>query len=173
MNQNNQITPEDRIKDLHGEILESYSVLGGINHLDGANLPSYPEVADIVNKMMYLFFPGFYNPQQRIFKGNIKHWSGYLLDSVHQKLSMQVQRCVCFGSKDPNHKNHVQEAQSVTLEVLEQIPQIRVMLKKDVEAAFIGDPAAQSHEEVILAYPAVQAIAMYRFAHELYKEKSP
>ncbi|PCI30743.1 MAG: serine acetyltransferase [SAR324 cluster bacterium] len=163
---------EERLKKINQQINETYDLQGGINHVDGINLPSHVEVIDIIKKMMQLLFPGFYGVE-RIHSGNLNSWSAYLLDMVYHRLKRQITRSICFGCDDENHRQHVSEAERITLEVMEQIPRIRTLLKKDVNAAYIGDPAAQSHEEVILSYPAIQAIAMYRVAHELYLRKVP
>jgi serine O-acetyltransferase len=70
-------------------------------------------------------------------------------------------------------QNCEKEAEQVTLDLLTQLPDLRRKLQLDVEAAFRGDPAAKSHEEVILAYPGLEAIAIYRFAHELWIRNIP
>ena len=64
-------------------------------------------------------------------------------------------------------------AQEVTKHLLTQLPKIREMLKGDVKAAFNGDPAAKSYEEIVISYPGITAIAVYRIAHELYREDVP
>ena len=74
---------EERLKEINQEINETYDLQGGINHVDGINLPSYVEVIDIVKKMMQLLFPGFYGVE-RIHSGNLNSWSAYLLDMVYQ-----------------------------------------------------------------------------------------
>ncbi|MDT8446154.1 MAG: serine O-acetyltransferase EpsC [bacterium] len=163
---------EERIRAAHQGILETYEIHGGINHIDETNLPSVGEVVDIIKKTMFLLFPGFYN-LEKIHKGNLESWSGYLLDSLFERLYRQITKSICFVDRDSPHSKHVSEAERVTLEILESIPKIRSLLKKDVSAAYFGDPAARNHEEVILSYPSVQAVAMYRFAHEMYLRDVP
>jgi len=53
------------------------------------------------------------------------------------------------------------------------LPKIRELLKGDVAAAFGGDPAAKSFEEIVISYPCIMAIATYRIAHELYLKQVP
>lgn len=163
---------EERIKAAHRAILETYEIHGGINHIDQTNLPSVGEVVDIIKKTLFLLFPGFYNIE-KIHTGNLGSWSGYLLDSLFERLLRQVTKSICFVSKDTSHTEHIRQAEKITLEILEAIPAIRTRLKKDVTAAYYGDPAAINHEEVILSYPSVQAVAMYRFAHEFYLRDVP
>ena len=162
----------DRLGEIHSRLLETYEIHGGINHVDGTNLPSSAEVIDIIRKLMYILFPGFFGGE-RVHGGNLKNWTGYILDSIFHRLKRQIARSVCFSWGGDDHENHACEAEKITLEVLEKIPKIRELLKKDVQAAFSGDPAANSHEEVITSYPSIQAIALYRIAHELYVRDVP
>ncbi len=161
-----------RLQRINKEISNTYDLEGGINHIDGINLPSNVEVIDIILKMMQLLFPGFYG-SERIHSGNLKNWSAYLTGLIFERLQRQIARSICFAANDGEHRKHSDEAVRITLEVLEAIPMVRLLLKKDVIAAFRGDPAAQSYEEVIMSYPAIQAIAMYRIAHELYIRNVP
>jgi serine O-acetyltransferase len=64
-------------------------------------------------------------------------------------------------------------AENVTQHLLTELPKIRQMLKGDVGAAFDGDPAAKSYEEIVISYPCISAIATYRIAHELYLKQVP
>ena len=157
---------------IHQEILQTYDLEGGINHVDGINLPSDVEVTECVKKLMNLLFPGFYIPD-KIHAGNLKHWSGNLLDQIHGRLLGLVTKSICFGFPDCPHADHVAKAEQVVMELLGSIPQIRRLLKLDVNAAYMGDPAASSPEEVIVAYPSIQAVAMHRIAHELYLSEVP
>jgi len=64
-------------------------------------------------------------------------------------------------------------AENVTQRLLARLPKIRELLKGDVGAAFDGDPAAKSYEEIVISYPCITAIATYRIAHELYLKQVP
>ncbi|OGG93553.1 MAG: hypothetical protein A2527_11640 [Candidatus Lambdaproteobacteria bacterium RIFOXYD2_FULL_50_16] len=172
MSEELQKSREDRVRQLHHSILETYEIHGGINHIDETNLPSVGEVVDIIKKMMFLLFPGFYNIE-KINKGNLESWSGYLLGSLVERLERQITKSVCFVRREQPHSEHLAESGGATLEILEEIPKIRQLLKLDVAAAYFGDPAARSHEEIILSYPSIQAIALYRVAHEFYRRDIP
>jgi len=65
------------------------------------------------------------------------------------------------------------KANRIVKELVEALPEIRKMLHTDIEAAFDGDPAASSNEEILLSYPSVEAMSIHRIAHELYKNKVP
>ncbi len=161
-----------RLSQIHQELLETYDSEGGINHVDGINLPSNVEIIDVGQKLLHLLFPGFFTGE-RVHAGNLKNWSGYMLDQVHQRLLAQVTKSICFGYPNEPHSRHVEQAKDAVMGFLESLPQIRRMLKLDVHAAFMGDPAARSHEEVIVSYPSVLAVALHRVAHELYLKEIP
>jgi len=95
---------------------------------------------------------------------------GTLLDGVLTKLSEQIVRALrherCRGDVDFDCEA---EAEAKAVELLRRIPQIRSLLERDVEAAFRGDPAAKSHYEIIFCYPGLEAIGIFRIAHELHK----
>jgi len=162
----------ERLQTIHQEILETYDLEGGINHVDGINLPSNVEIIDVVQKLLHLLFPGFYTVE-RVHGGNLKNWSGYILDNVHQRLLTQVTKSTCFGFPSESHAKHLERAQESVMGFLESIPQVRRLLKMDVHAAYMGDPAAKSHEEVIVSYPSILAMALHRLAHELYIRDVP
>ena len=65
------------------------------------------------------------------------------------------------------------EAESITLAFMQRVLHIREMLTTDLEAAYLGDPAARSVEEILLSYPSVEAVSTYRIAHELFVLKLP
>ncbi len=65
------------------------------------------------------------------------------------------------------------KANGIVKELVESLPGVRRLLHTDIEAAFDGDPAAGSNEEILLSYPSVEAMSIHRIAHELYKKKVP
>ncbi|MBQ8587755.1 MAG: serine acetyltransferase [Clostridia bacterium] len=77
---------------------------------------------------------------------------------------------ICMNLSEDNSEDN---AKRIVMEFFCDIPLITDMLKKDVTAAYEGDPAAKSHEEIMLAYPAFEAITIYRLAHKLYSLKVP
>lgn len=161
------------IRRVQAEILATYHEDGGTNHLDEKNLPTRAEVMELVNRILRLIFPGFYDGDDNIHRGNVESWCGYQLDKIHQGLARQLARCACIGCMGQEMQKTLARAEHVSLDFISSLPKVRRLLHKDVRAAYIGDPAAASVEEVILAYPSIQAIAMYRLAHELYLRGVP
>jgi len=152
-------------------ILDSYRDLGGINHLEGPNLPSQQSVARIVDDLESLVFPGFH-AEQNLDLAGLRWAIGEKVASVFRALSAEVERSLrytCRIVKDcARHEDCRGEAEELVHELLAKIPEIRRTVSRDVEAANRGDPAARSSEEVILAYPGVEAIMVHRIAHELW-----
>jgi len=152
------------------KILRNYETFGGMDHLIGKDLPAKKVVIEVLEDLLTIFFPGYLG-KTGITKSNIKYFLGNALNSVYTRLTGEVEKslkCICRKVKEcPEDVCH-RRAQVVVKELLEKIPEIRSLLSGDIEAAYNGDPAAVSTEEVILSYPCVLAITTYRIAHELY-----
>jgi serine O-acetyltransferase len=158
----------ETVTKLTNELVASYARVGGINHLDGKNLPSKRAITAITMDLLRLLFPGYFD-EQPVHSSEIKAETATLLDSILGKLEDEVRKSLEYSPPDglPKKKTTA-AAHSITLEFLESLPRVREILKTDVEAAFDGDPAAASKEEVLVAYPFIEAIAVQRLAHELY-----
>jgi len=155
---------------LTNELVASYARVGGINHLDGKNLPSKRAITAITHDLLRLLFPGFFD-EKLIHSSEIKVETAALLDSVLGKLEDEIRKSLEYNPPEKLSKRDVTKvAHEWTLEFLHTLPQIREILATDVEAAYKGDPAALSKEEVIVSYPFIEAIAVQRLAHELYKK---
>jgi serine O-acetyltransferase len=158
----------ETVTKLTNELVASYARLGGINHLDGKNLPSKRTIADITCDLLRLLFPGFFD-EKLIHSSEIKVETAALLDSVLGKLEDEIRKALKYHPPEYLPKKDITKvAHDLTLEFLDCLPRIREILHTDVEAAFDGDPAAASKEEVLVSYPFIEAIAVQRLAHELY-----
>jgi len=153
---------------LTGQLVASYARVGGINHLDGKNLPSKRAIALITADLLRLLFPGYFD-QKVLHSSRIRAATSSLMESVHRRLETEVYRSLEYAPPaDAKTEDLRRLAHCLTNEFLGRLPPIRGLLQTDVEAAYGGDPAALSREEVIVAYPFVEAIAVQRMAHELY-----
>jgi len=153
-------------------MVESYGSDGRTRHIDRTYLPSRAETVAIIHLLLELAFPG-YHGRQNLTQHNVKYHVGELLPKLGEKLYTQIDQALCYkeeveGRAAPGKRPCSQRARQITLAFLERIPAIREMLAGDVQAAYDGDPAAVNTDEVILAYPGVLAVAVYRFAHELH-----
>ena len=149
-------------------LLESYRSHGGINHLDGVNLPSQGSVNQLAADCMHLLFPGYFE-ESAVTQREVPALVDRLLARIEKRLAAEVEKCLRFAQ--------VAEAAALAREhttaFLAQFPELRQIIKTDVDAAYAGDPAARSVEEIILAYPCVLAISLQRLAHVLYHLKVP
>jgi len=163
----------DPVTQLTSELIASYARVGGINHLDGKNLPSKRVVATITKDLLRLLFPGFFD-EKLIHSSELRAETAVLLDSVIGPLEDEIRKSLEYQPPaDLPKKEITSAAHALTLEFLGCLPCLREVLQTDTEAAFDGDPAALSKEEVIVAYPFIEAIAVQRLAHQLYLKNVP
>ena len=157
------------------EIIGNYETFGGMDHLEGKDLPAKKVVIGVLEDLLTMFFPGYLG-KTGITKSNIKYFLGNTLTSVYTRLTGEVDKSlkyICRKIKECPEDICQKRAQVVVKELLEKIPEIRSLLSGDIEAAYNGDPAAVSTEEVIISYPCVLAVTTYRIAHELYLRGVP
>ena len=158
----------ESITQLTNELIASYAKVGGINHLDGGNLPSKFAIASITTDLLRLLLPGFFD-EKPVQTAELKVEISMLMDSVSGRLEDEITKSIEYKPPGNNAANPRQLARELTAEFLGSFPSIRELLRTDVEAAYAGDPAAISHEEVVVAYPFIETIAVQRMARQLYR----
>jgi len=154
-------------------ILDSYQESGGINHLDRSNLPSKQAVSVLCSELLHLLFPGFFS-EEAVSSEELPGAAQEIIDQIGGQLEAAIS--VSLKIREGAGKGETElrgEAVSITERFFEGIPAVRALLKTDVEAAYAGDPAARSLEEIVLAYPGLEAVAIQRSAHLLYKAEVP
>lgn len=149
-------------------ILESYCLTGAINNIDGSNLPSKRAIAQICEDLLQLLFPGFHD-EEPIHSRHLRRVTAYRVGNIFEKLLDEIAKSMRI--RDPRCPKAA--AQSAVNALFRSLPDVRALLVTDVEAAYGGDPAAFGAEEVILAYPFLEAVAIQRAAHVLYGECVP
>lgn len=161
------------LSQLTDRLVDSYRHVGGINHLDGKNLPSKRAVALITMDLLRLLFPGFFD-DKLVHSSEIRAQVSKLLQDVAVNLEAEIAKSLEYNPPGELPKKDLRPvARAYTIEVLDSLPSIRDLLQTDTEAAYNGDPAALSKEEVIVAYPFIEAIAVQRLAHALYLKHIP
>jgi len=183
------MTNEERttkLRRITRDIVDTYRTSGGINRIGEKNLPSRQVVVAILDEMLAVVFPGYHGaPVPK--DADLELLVGARLDSVSQHLADVIEHtlefchhlpCECeklWAIADvPQDKDRfAAAARNVTMAYLDLLAGIRELLNKDVEAAFAGDPAAANTEEIIICYPGIQAIAIHRLAHPLYRMGVP
>ena len=157
-------------KHLLAPILESYRDVGGINHLDRANLPSKRSIAILCEDLLHILFPGFFS-DEAVSAEELPEAAQEIIDQIADRLEPEIAVSLRKGAGDS--KEIRDRAVAATEKFIQGIPCVRFVLKTDVEAAFAGDPAARSLEEIVLAYPGLEAIAIQRSANLLYRDDVP
>ncbi|MDR2203370.1 MAG: serine acetyltransferase [Nitrososphaerota archaeon] len=157
------------------QIVANYDIFGGMDHLEGKDLPSKKIVIEVLEDLFSVLFPGYFGDTE-ISKVNIKYHLGTKLMTIYTRLTSEIEKSLKYICRNINECPRdicQRRAQIVTKELLEVLPEIRSTLSSDIEAAYNGDPATVSTDEVILSYPCVMAITTYRVAHELYTRGVP
>jgi serine O-acetyltransferase len=153
------------MRDAIEELLHTYGETGGINYLAAAaSLPSRLSIEAACTELMSLMFPGF-RSEALVSSEDLADTTRIRVRHLHARLKTEI--CRSLGRIPPDQETEA-KAEEVLTEFFKQLPSVRRMLWTDIDAAYEGDPAATTYEEIILAYPALEAIAIYRTAHLLY-----
>jgi serine O-acetyltransferase len=155
-------------------LLESCHIVQGFDHVDPAPMPSTKSVVGIIQQIRRIIFPGYFtqtviSPSR--FKYCLQQEATALFEGLSHQIILSVQHdCLrydqpCYGC--------VELGQKRALQLIQTLPKLRALLVKDVRAALQGDPAAKSYDEVIVSYPGLLAITVYRMAHEIYQLAVP
>ncbi len=159
----------DRLPAIAEKIIDNCFSDDGYTHVDYEPIPSKQSVIDIIEKFREVLFPGYFT-KEKIDPVNLKYYLGQavsvLFDMISEQVSLSI-RHDCFRYNQPCSECR-DRGHEVALTLLENIPAIRRALAADVQAAFDGDPAAKSTDEIIFSYPGIFAITVYRVAHKLY-----
>jgi serine O-acetyltransferase len=164
-----------RLKEALPEITEAlvgtYTECSRTSHLGHKPLPSREVIVEVLDDLMDILYPGYWR-RQNLHIGNVEYHVGDVIDRLHDKLTTQIARALRHeaecGSEGPAAPFDAEAvAQQKTVELLRALPELRLMLEQDVQAAFEGDPAAKSYQEIIFCYPGLEAVSVYRIAHQM------
>jgi serine O-acetyltransferase len=135
----------------------------------GRVLPSRDLVVQAAEDLRSALFPGYFSVQD-LNEENMRFHVGATLDRVMYSLQEQIKRGLCFvcDHDGPECPSCIDKAAVITRDFLERLPRIQHILATDVQAAYLGDPAATSTDETIFCYPGILAVSYYRLAHELH-----
>lgn len=163
---------KERLPELTDRIVSTYAEVNSIHHLGHCPLPNYEVIIWATEQLKEILFPG-YRRRDGLHLGNVTYHVGDLIDKLHDELTIQIARSLCHEAKantqcDPQKRFDFESlGQAKTMAFLEQLPRLRKILALDVQAAYDGDPACKSLDEVIFCYPGLEAITVYRLAHLL------
>jgi len=165
---------DQKIKDIVDQIIQTYKGDTGINFIEVSDLPVRDKILEVLDLLIEILFPG-YTGKRSVKKSNIEFIVIDILYHVYSELTEQIERAYKYQCRmqDCDTGDCRAMAEEAALYLLTQLSKIRELLKGDVGAAFDGDPAAKSYEEIVVSYPCITAIATYRIAHELYLRQIP
>ncbi len=165
---------EQEIGEITREILKDYQSDRAIDNLDIFNQPNKDLIIDMTKKLQRICYPGYF--RDHVYKVyNVQTNLGTLMEDVIYNLNKQISLVLRYNElySDCSEEIVSTKAEQLSLEFLKRIPHVRALLDTDLQAAYDGDPAATSIDEIIFAYPGIQAITIFRLAHELYDLKVP
>jgi serine O-acetyltransferase len=155
-------------------IVESCHDEGCFEHIDAELIPSLESVIDILTRLREILFPGYFS-EEKLDPANLRYQVGQSVDVLFESLSEQITHSLrheCLRYDQP-----CIECVSLGYEeastFLKSIPKTREVLATDVRAAYEGDPAAKSYDEIVFSYPGIFAISVYRMAHQLFEQQIP
>ncbi|MEW5851958.1 MAG: serine O-acetyltransferase [Myxococcota bacterium] len=166
------VSRSETLPELVNAMLESYRSDQRAHRVNRRFLPARDEIVEILQLLLQLLYPG-YHGRQDLTDENVAYHVGVTLTAVREKLCTQIALCLCHETEVcgecPEPHGSDTRARELADSFLTRLPDIRRALIGDVQAAFDGDPAAMNLDEVILAYPGVLAISVYRLAHVLHE----
>jgi serine O-acetyltransferase len=161
---------------LVARMVKSYQSDARTQCIDRAFLPSREAIVGACELLLELTYPGFFGRKQ-LTRHNITYHVGELLPRLYDQLTAQILECMCFERESRDGGAGAaptrDDAGALAERFIEHIPNVREVLADDVQAAYDGDPAATGTAEVLLAYPGLIAITIYRYAHVLYELAVP
>ncbi|MFM8893039.1 MAG: serine O-acetyltransferase, partial [Planctomycetia bacterium] len=182
---------KEQLPELTRRIVETYEDVPTIHYLGHCQLPNYEAIVAACEDLKEILYPG-YRRRENLHMGNVTYHVGDLVDGLHDKLTTQIGRALRHSLSAQRPGGMGGEETSATslhgcteqgdfdalgqvkaIEFLERIPEVRRVLATDVQAAYDGDPAVRTLDEVIFCYPGLEAITIYRLAHLLHRLDVP
>jgi serine O-acetyltransferase len=161
---------DDKMNQAVEDLLRTYRENGGINYVEAAaTLPSRPAIDAACVDLLSIMFPGFHG-EVLAHAGELQAVTIGRLKALHSRMKPEIIKSL--AAVRPSDSTE-EDAEEILHYFFSQLAGLREMLWGDIDAAYEGDPAAISYEEIILAYPAIEAIAIQRMAHLLYQKELP
>lgn len=157
----------DRLPDIVDAMTRNYMESDLLLGRTEKQLPSRAVIIDILNGLRRLIFPGYFS-SEIIDAKNASYYAGQLLSDLYLSLKEQISLALAYEGDDAHF-----QAEYICCTFFEKLPDLQKLLLLDAQAAYDGDPAASSREQVIFSYPGFYAIFVYRIAHVLYEMKVP
>ena len=164
---------ENIAREITEQLCEDYSRGPGVSYMERCGIPQQEIIVHTLEQLLELLFPGYSGHRGFTASGQFFAIGG-ILNHVHDCLSAQIAKALAFRCRREHcDMDCFGQAEKISVDLLRKLPAIRAVLLDDAQAALDGDPAAQSLDEVILAYPGFKCICIHRLAHELYAANVP
>lgn len=159
------------------KILKSYEEYGGINCSGAESFPNRENVVSVIHDLQSLINPG-YKTAEDLDKTNLRYVTGQKINRIISMLTKEIQKAFVYERGKCNKESNKDTfcfslAEKTVIALIDEIPELRRKIHLDIQALYEGDPAAKSDEEVIVSYPGLDAIVIYRVAHFLYTNGVP
>jgi serine O-acetyltransferase len=164
----------DRIPSIVDKITATCNKKGCFEHVDAEPIPSRRSSIDILHRVGRILYPGYFI-HSRLDRINLEYYLGQEVTALYEDLSEQIMRAIRHDCRrnDRACTDCAERGNSLAVEFLSSLPELRGILAKDIQAAYDGDPAAKGYDEVIFSYPGLMAITTYRIAHLLHGLQVP
>ena len=152
-------------------LVQSCNTEDCFDHVDLEPLPSRESIIEIIHLACRVLYPGYFT-RERVDKVSLLYYFGQEVTSLFEALSEQVTLAIRHECRRHNMAcvNCAERGQEIAILFLHEVLRLRTLLAKDIRAAYEGDPAAKSFDEIIFGYPGLFAITVYRIAHQLYEQ---
>jgi serine O-acetyltransferase len=164
-----------RIPALTDTIVTKLDHRGTVDHVCTCPLPHRETVGELLTLLDRLLFPGYFN-KKATDKANLRFHLGETANETFDVLKSEIRKCLDHARRNEDEgerRDSGQAAAEHALDLLENLPRLIDVLDGDVNAAYLGDPAATGNDEIIISYPGFQAVVTYRLAHHLHERNVP
>ena len=151
-------------------LADGYYVPDNMNASD--NLPNKDVIIQILTDIKKVIFPGYFEGKA-VRATAVEYYTGHLLMEIYRRIKPQIEIALRLPFSECPIEKAGERSETVAKKLIAKIPEVRNLLMCDVDAGFNGDPAAKSKSEIIVSYPGLLAIFVYRIAHILYLENIP
>ena len=167
----------NRLQNVIDTLMVSYNEHRDIEHIGDMNIPAKESIINLTEDIQVLLFPGLIR-QESFDNLNLPHLIGQKTVSIFYRLREAIELVLCWKASLEGELCHESpefgdQVESITYDFLEYLPKLREVLSEDVEAILRGDPASVSKREIVLAYPGLQAVSVFRIANFLYQRGVP
>ncbi len=163
---------KSNINEVAQKLTANYQSQGIFEKRVGERTPKKSEIIELVELLRRIIFPGYFGNENTAYV-SLESFAGNSLAVIYERLYKQIRTALAYTSDEKDENAIRSQAEELTMTFIKKLPTIQDLLMKDVEAELLGDPAANSKEEIIFCYPGIFAIFVYRIAHILYEMNVP